>query len=235
MTGTAVVADAYAGAVTAAVDALADLDAELERRGAYGASVPAGAYAGIRSVHVGTQWLPTVHAMIQGGEFDALRARLVSRAYLHRLVDLLAGFADSTTGRNCMPGHRALGEQMARASRRALTPDKHGRTDAQTAAYNKARHVYNAIRVVLEAAGVVVCVEAGHVLTGLERLQEHANGSTRRYARAVYALTLPRDATAITAPAPPARRWTAACAPAPAPGARATCRKTRCAWRRRSP
>lgn len=193
--------DAFVQAVATATDALADLSAELEARGCYASSVPAGAYARIRPVHIFEQWLPAIHAHIDAGGLDARRDRIVSRDYLHRLVDALAPWADISTGRNCMPGHHTLGAQLARPNKRAPLPDRHGRDATDTAAYNAARHIHNALAI-LAAEGFVVCVEQGRLLNGMERLEEHANGSRRRRARSVYALTLP---AAVPTPRRPAR------------------------------
>ena len=156
-----------------------------------------GMYSGVRAVVVATEWVPFVHSLIDAGELDGLRGRRFSRRFLHALVDELATYADWRTGRNCMPGHAALGAALARRpraeSRRDPKPSE-WRTPAQAAADDAARHVRAAIAGVLVPAGVVVCVEQGHHLNGVERLEQWANGSRRRSARSVYALTLPRTA-----------------------------------------
>lgn len=157
----------------------------------------AGVYSGVRAVVVATEWVPFVHALIDVGDLDELRGRRFSRRFLHALVDELATYADWRTGRNCMPGHAALGAALARRpraeSRREPRPSE-WRTPAQAAADDSARHVRAAIAQVLIPAGVVVCVEQGHHLNGVERLEQWANQSRRRSARSVYALTLPRAA-----------------------------------------
>ena len=156
-----------------------------------------GVYSGVRAVVVATEWVPFVHALIDAGDLDGLRGRRFSRRYLHALVDELARYADWRTGRNCMPGHAALGAALARRPRQESRRDPkpcEWRTPAQSAADDAARHVRAAIATVLVPAGVLVCVEQGHHLNGVERLEQWANNSPRRSARSVYALTLPRTA-----------------------------------------
>ncbi len=156
-----------------------------------------GVYSGVRAVVVATEWVPFVHALIDAGGLDGLRGRRFSRRFLHALVDALARYADWRTGRNCMPGHAALGAALARRPRAESRRDPkpcEWRTPAQAAVDDAARHVRAAIAGVLVPAGVVVCVEQGHHLNGVERIEQWANNSRRRSARSVYALTLPRAA-----------------------------------------
>lgn len=187
--------------VVAAADALADLSAEYERRGPWCCSVPAGSYSRIRAVHSPT-WSTTLHQLIGAGELDELRGRIVSRSYLHRLVDELAAAADYGTGRNCMPGHEELGATLGRPTKPAklavlsmMSPAARARAQARIER-DRARQVTNALGV-LKAAGVLVCVEEGRMLTCVEKLELYANGVDRRYARAVYALTLPRTSKPV--------------------------------------
>jgi hypothetical protein len=182
--------------VVAAADELADLSAEYERRGPWCNSVRPGAYSRTRSVSAEV-WARSVHAMIDAGHLDELRGRVVSRDYLHRLVEELAAAADYLTGRNCMPGHEELGATLGRPTKPArlammavMTPAARARAQARIDR-NRARQVTNALAV-LKAAGVLVCVEEGRMLTYLEKVELYANGVDRRYARAVYALTFPR-------------------------------------------
>lgn len=182
--------------VVAAADELADLSAEYERRGPWCNSVRPGAYSRTRSVSAEV-WARSVHAMIDAGHLDELRGRVVSRDYLHRLVEELAAAADYLTGRNCMPGHEELGATLGRPTKPArlammavMTPAARARAQARIDR-DRARQVTNALAV-LKAAGVLVCVEEGRMLTYLEKVELYANGVDRRYARAVYALTFPR-------------------------------------------
>lgn len=182
--------------VVAAADELADLSAEYERRGPWCNSVRPGAYSRTRSVSAEV-WARSVHAMIDAGRLDELRGRVVSRDYLHGLVEELAASADYLTGRNCMPGHEELGATLGRPTKPArlammavMTPAGRARAQARIDR-DRARQVTNALAV-LKAAGVLVCVEEGRMLTYLEKVELYANGVDRRYARAVYALTLPR-------------------------------------------
>ncbi|MGI8458906.1 MAG: hypothetical protein ACR2LI_12450 [Propionibacteriaceae bacterium] len=183
--------------VVAAADRLADASALYERM-PWGWAVPAGVYARIRTVRA-AEWALAVHAMIEGGELDEVRGRLVSRSYLHRLVDELAGEADWQTGRNCMPGHVELGAKLGRpvkaarlAAMAAMSTAARAQAEAQIA-LNRTRQVGNAIEVLITAA-VLHRVEDGRILPLLERLELWANGSHRRVARAVYALTVPVEA-----------------------------------------
>lgn len=181
--------------VVAAADRLADASALYERM-PWGWSVPAGAYARIRTVRAAEQWAPAVRAMIERGELDEQRGRVVSRSYLHRLVDELAGEADWRTGRNCMPGHVELGAKLGRpvkavrlAAMARMSAAARSKAEEQIA-LNRTRQVGNAIEVLI-AADVLHRVEEGRILSLLERLELWANGSDRRVARAVYALTVP--------------------------------------------
>jgi len=140
--------------------------------------------------------------MIDAGHLDELRGRVVSRDYLHRLVEGLAAAADYLTGRNCMPGHEELGATLGRPIKPArlammavMTPAARARAQARIDR-DRARQVTNALAV-LKAAGLLVCVEEGRMLTYLEKVELYANGVDRRYARAVYALTLPRTAKPV--------------------------------------
>ena len=187
--------------VAAAADTLADLSAEYERRGPWCSSVRPGFYSRVRAVG-GEVWARTGHGMIDAGQLDELRGRVVSRDYLHRLVDELAVAADYLTGRNCMPGHEELGATLGRPTKPArfalmamMTPAARARAQARIDR-DRARQVTNAIAV-LKAGGVLVCVEEGRMLTRMEKLELYANGVERRYARAVYALTLPRTAKPV--------------------------------------
>jgi hypothetical protein len=150
--------------------------------------------------------------MIDAGVLDELRGNTVSEDYLHRLVDELAAAADHLTGRACMPGHEELGAKLGRPTKRAkmaamalMTPAARQRTQGRIDR-DRARQVTNAINV-LKAATLLVCVEEGRMLTAVEKIELYANGVDRRYARAVYALTLPRpvmpvDNSASAGPAP---------------------------------
>jgi len=196
--------DDVEAAAVAAADALADLSAELERRGPWCGSVPAGRYGPLR-VLAAPVWVATVTGLVDAGGLDRLRGRTVSRGYLHRLVAELAAAADQPTGRNCMPGHEELGAVLGRPTKAAklaamtlMTPAARARTQARIER-DRARQVTNAVNV-LKAAGLLVCVEDGRMLSCTERLELYANGVDRRYARAVYALTLPRT-TPTTSPA----------------------------------
>ena len=141
-------------------------------------------------------WVPHVHALIDAGGLDESRGRTVSRDYLHRLVDELAAAADYSTGRNCMPGHEELGATLGRPTKTAvlarltaLTPTARARAEVRLQR-DRARQVTNAIAVLIRT-GLLVCVEEGRMLTYTEKIELYANGVNRRYARAVYALTLP--------------------------------------------
>lgn len=189
--------------VVAAADRLADASALYERL-PWGCSVPAGGYARIRTVRA-AEWALAVHAMIESGGLDEERGRLVSRSYLHRLVDELAGEADWQTGRNCMPGHVELGARLGRPVKAArlaamtrMSAAGRVQVEAQIAV-NRARQVGNAVEVLI-AAAVLHRVEDGRILPLLERLELWANGSHRRLARAVYALTLPLEIHLPAAP-----------------------------------
>lgn len=185
----------------AAADALADLSAEYERRGPWCDSVPAGAYGPLRATSP-AEWTIALHPMIDAGELDRLRGRTVSRDYLHRLTDQLAAVADFQTGRNCMPGHEELGAKLGRPTKPAklaamavMTASARGRAQARIDR-DRARQVTNALNV-LKVAGLLVCVEQGRMLTYTEKVELYANGVDRRYARAVYALTLLRTAKPV--------------------------------------
>lgn len=205
--------------VAAAADHLADLSALYERL-PYASSVTDGAYSRIRPV-IAEAWALTLHLMIDDGELDELRGRMVSRRYLHALVEELAGRADFRTGRNCMPGHVELGAKLGRPIKAAklaammlMTPTARAKAETRIH-HDRTRQVYNAIEV-LKAVGVLVCVEEGRILDYIDRMEQVANGSDRRRARAVYALTLPRARPLAPRPRKPAGN-PAARGPAPKP------------------
>lgn len=159
--------------------------------------LPPGTWKRVRAVRPAREWLPFVHALIDAGGLDALRRGVYSRAFLHRLIDELARHADFTTGRDCMPGHAALGAALARTPRtvsRRTPKQGEKRTPAEAAVSDNSRHARGAIGTVLVPAGLLARVVQGHHLNGVERLEQWANGSARRDARSVYGLTLPRAA-----------------------------------------